>query len=69
MSEEMQFFIYLLEYYAEFKNAKTGDVLKEWDQHGITQTVYDNYWIYHTECIENAFSDIDHLIATGKSAY
>lgn len=62
MSEEMQFFIYLLEYYAEYKNRKTGDVLKDWDRHGITQKIYDNYWGYHTERIENAFDDIDRMI-------
>lgn len=69
MSEEMKFFMYLLEYYAFYKNMKTGDVLRTWDQHGITQNIYDNYWGYHTERIENAFEDIDSLIATGKHAW
>lgn len=69
MSEEMQFFMYLLEYYAAYKDAKTGNVLKEWDKCGITQIIYDNYWIYHTERIENAFMDIDSLISTGKHAW
>ncbi|MBQ7649356.1 MAG: DUF3791 domain-containing protein [Victivallales bacterium] len=68
MSDEMAFFIYLLEQYAAFKEKKTGDVLREWDEHNITQTIYDNYWGYHTERIENAFDDIDSMIATGKSA-
>ena len=27
----------LLEYYAAYKNKKTGDVLKEWEEHGITK--------------------------------
>ena len=39
MTEEMKFFMYLLEYYAAYKNAKTGDVLKEWEECGITQKV------------------------------
>ncbi len=69
MSEEMKFFIYLLEYYAAYKNKKTRDVLKEWDECGITQKIYDNYWIYHTESIENAYMDIDSLIQTGKPAW
>ena len=68
MSDEMAFFIYLLEQYAAFKEKKTGDVLREWDENNITQTIYDNYWVYHTERIENAFDDIDSMIATGKSA-
>lgn len=69
MSEEMKFFIYLLEYYAAYKNRKTGDVIIEWENHGILQKIYDNYWVYHTERIENAYMDIDSLIQTGKSAW
>ncbi len=45
MSEEMKFFMYLLEYYAAYKNKKNRDVLKEWDQCDIIQKIYDNYWI------------------------
>lgn len=61
--------MYLLEYYAAYKNKPTGQVLSEWDRHNITQEIYDNYWIYHTECIENAYDDIDNLLATGKHLY
>lgn len=69
MTEEMRFFMYLLEYYAAYKNRKSGDIFKEWEEKGIIQKVYDNYWIYHTERIENAYIDIDSLMATGKSAW
>jgi len=69
MSAEMSFFIYLLEHYAAYRNCKTGDVLREWDRKQITQKIYDNYWGYHTERLENAFADIDSLLATGKSAW
>ena len=69
MSEELSFFIYLLEQYAAYRNAKTGDILKEWDSRQITQTIYDNYWGYHTERIENAFADIDSRLQTGKPAW
>ena len=69
MTEEMQFFMYLLEYYAAYRKRKTGDVLKEWDQRGITQEIYDNYWGYHTERIENAFEDIDSLLTAGVHAW
>ena len=65
----MKFFIYLLECYAAYKDMKTGDVLEKWDNCRITQEIYDNYWGYHTERIENAFMDIDSLIATGKHAW
>ena len=69
MSAEMAFFIYLLEHYAAHHSRKTGDVLKEWDQKQLTQKIYDKYWGYHTERLENAFADIDSLLATGKSAW
>lgn len=69
MSEQMKFFLFLIERYAQYKEKKTGDVMREWDAHGITQEIYDGYWEYHTERIENAFLDIDSLIANGKHAW
>lgn len=45
MSEEMKFFMYLAEFYAEYKNKRTADVISEWDAHGITQKIYNNYFI------------------------
>ncbi len=69
MTEEMRFFMYLVEYYAGYKNRRTRDVLKQWDECGITQKIYDNYWVYHAEGIENAYMDIDSMIKTGKPAW
>ena len=69
MSEEMKFFMYLLEHYAFYKNKKTGDILKAWDRLGITEKIYNNYWSYHTERIENAYEDIDSLMETGEHAW
>lgn len=66
MTEEMKFFMYLLEYYSAYKNKKTGEVLEEWEKDGIVQKIYDNYWVYHTERIENAYMDIDSLMKTGE---
>ena len=68
MSKEMEFFIYLLEYYAEYRKMSAGDVLTEWDEHGITQEIYDGYFQYHQERIENAFDDIDCLLTSGRHA-
>ncbi len=59
MNEEIEFFSYLLEHYADYKKKTTGEVLKEWDAHNITQKIYDGYLEYYTERIENAFEDID----------
>lgn len=69
MTEEMKFFIYLLECYAATKEKNAADVLKEWDNHNITQSIYDNYWYYHTEAIQNAYMDIDSLLETGQYAW
>lgn len=63
MAREMQFFMYLIERYAEYKNSTAGDILTLWDEIGITKYVYDMYELYHTEAIENAFADIDRLTA------
>ena len=69
MSEQMKFFLFLIERYAQYKEKKTGDVMREWDARGITPEIFDGYWEYHTERIENAFLDIDSLLATGKHAW
>lgn len=66
---EMDFFIYLLEPYAEYKGAPADAILKKWDEKDITQEILDGYWGYHTEAIENAFVDIDSLTETGQHAW
>ena len=63
MSREMQFFMYLIEKYAEYKNSTAGDILTQWDDLGITNFIYDMYPLYSSEAIENAFADIDRLTA------
>ena len=69
MNEKFLFFTYLLELYATQKKLPAILVLAEWDSHGITQEIYDSYDIYHIERIENAYKDIDCLLATGAHAY
>lgn len=44
-------------------------VLSALDARGRTEFVYDMYEMYHSEDIENAFRDIDSLIATGELAW
>jgi len=69
MSEEFLFFNYLLEKYAAHKGISAADALREWDKKGITSEVYDGYFQYHQERIENAYEDIDNLLSTGKHAW
>lgn len=63
MTAEHEFFLYLLELYAAHKNKRSGDILKEWDDLQLTELIYDMYERYHSEAIENAFEDIDKMIA------
>lgn len=53
----------------ETKGRFTADIIKEWDEKGITQEIYDGYWEYHQEALENAFKDIDSLASTHKHAW
>ena len=47
MNDELKFFIFLIENYACAKNRPTGDVLREWDEKGITDEIYNGYFQYH----------------------
>ena len=69
LSPEMDFFIFLLEQYAAYKHTTGDKVFKEWSERNLVQWIYDNYWGYHTEALENAFQDIDSMMATGKPAW
>lgn len=62
LSKESDFFIYLIEHYAEEKNTTSQKVLQQWDELGLTQFIYDMYELYHVERLQNAFDDIDKLI-------
>ena len=62
MSKEMDYFIYLIENYAEHKGTTADKILSSWDKLGITDFIYDMYERYHIESIENAYDDIDRLI-------
>lgn len=67
MSKEMDFFIYLLEAYAHEKGRLASDVLREWERCDAIQEIFDNYLMYHTEVLENAFVDIDRLMEQRRS--
>lgn len=68
MSDEMAFFLLLIEKYAYDRGRLTGDVLREWDEKGITGEIYDGYFQYHQEAIQNAYEDIESLMSSGKHA-
>ena len=63
MSREASFFIYLIERYAAYKKTSADKILALWDSLGLTDFIYDMYELYHCERLQNAFDDIDALIA------
>jgi len=63
LSKEMKFFIFLLEQYAAHQGATADKVLKQWNDLQLTDHINKMYEQYHTEAIENAFEDIDRMIA------
>ncbi len=69
LDKKFRFFAYLIESYAVYKNTTADVIIKILDEKGLTDFVYDMYEIYHTETIENAFTDIDSLIETGRPAW
>ena len=69
MDHEAEFFLFLLERYAEYKDMSSGDVMRLWDTHNLVPYIMDNYFMYHQEANENAFADIDSMIETGKPAW
>lgn len=62
MSKQGEFFLYLIERYAEHKGTNANKVLAEWDRLGVTDLIYNMYEIYHCERLENAFEDIESII-------
>ena len=59
MSDQAEFFIFLLEKYAEAKGTSAKETLNLWKEKGIVDYINEMYEQYHTERIENAMSDIE----------
>ena len=59
ISHQSEFFIFLLEKYAEQKSLPAAEVLKHWQEKGLLDYINGMYEQYHTERIENAFEDIE----------
>jgi hypothetical protein len=63
ISNKSEFFIFLLEKYAEYKSLTSNDVLKVWQEQNLLDYINAMYEQYHTERLENAFEDIDRKIS------
>ncbi len=66
LSNQAEFFIFLLEKYAEAKSISASEVLNMWKSLDIVDYINDMYEQYHTERIENAFEDIDRKITISR---
>ena len=62
MSKEMEFFTFLMEQYAHYKNTTADKILRQLDELKLTDYVFNMYEMYHSEALENAYADIDKLI-------
>lgn len=62
MTEEMEFFTFLMEQYAHYKKTTADKVLRLLDELKLTDYVFSMYEMYNAEAIENAFEDMDRLI-------
>lgn len=69
MNKEFQFFTYLLECYATYKDEKTHIILELLSEKKLVEFVMSMYELYHCEAIENAFMDLDSLLETGRPAW
>jgi len=67
MTDELKFFIFLLEKYAYDKNIPTSEIWQKLKN--LLQKVYNGYPVYHVERLENVYADIENLMATGKHLY
>ena len=62
MTKEMEFFTFLMEQYAHYKNTTADKILRQLDELNLTDYVFNMYEMYHIEALENAYADIDKLI-------
>ena len=62
MSKEMEFFTFFMEQYARYKNTTADKILHKLDELKLTDYVFNMYEMYHSEALENAYTDIDKLI-------
>ncbi|MCL1990743.1 MAG: DUF3791 domain-containing protein [Defluviitaleaceae bacterium] len=75
LDKEFEFFIYLLEHYSKYKHTTADKMLHIWNtslvhsEERLTDFILAMYWLYHTQALDNAFKDIDHLIKTGEPLY
>ena len=59
MSNQSDFFIFLLESYAAYRGLSGIETLKLWESNNLIDYINKMYEQYHIEDIRNAFDDLD----------
>jgi len=59
MSKESDFFILLVETYANYRDLKGSEILQLFKEKNLVSYIYDMYEQYHIETLQNAFDDLD----------
>ena len=59
ISDKAEFFIFLLEKFAEAKNISAKEAINQWKDRRMVDYINGMYEQYHSERIENAIQDID----------
>ena len=63
MAKEMEFFSFLMEQYAAYTGTTANKILAHLEEKNLTVFVFSMYERYHTEALQNAFDDLDKLLA------
>ena len=63
MAKEMEFFSFLMEQYAAYKGTTANKILAHLEEKNLTDFVFSMFERYHTEALQNAFDDLDKLLA------
>ncbi|GHU04643.1 hypothetical protein FACS1894147_10010 [Spirochaetia bacterium] len=66
MSEEARYLFFLTEQYAAIKRLSGSQVFVLFKEEGLLPYIHDMFYTYHTERVENAIEDIDHVLKYGK---
>jgi hypothetical protein len=62
LSQESRYFLYLIEQYALHKGITGKQALDLFEERNIVKYIYDMYYTYHTERVENAIEDIERMV-------
>ncbi len=66
MTRELEFLVFAMERYRQAKGLTPREVADVFRNHGLSQVVLDNYYLYHIELPAHMIADLDSYRLTGK---